>query len=453
MLHVWRQLSQAAMHSITHLRTLNPYVVSSLEGGKASVHLPRQAAPAVVASVDADEHHGSVSSFAFQVSLPLSWQPATECSAAAGKPARGAQRCLQRARPAALPAMSTPTGGVPASFVLQGTNAHMVFSQSGSSQHAQQADVVAPVASWHRKRFWAQTAAHALLHRCLPEASAFSGTILLQADLGTAAAAYLQQCSTGSTRLLPVTALLEMAAASGALLCDDAAAAAPAVLGAAVGAQLQLVAGQPLLLTCAADARRGAAEVRQDDAAARQQVQQLSYSLGRAGQAQLPAARFDAAKPGASAALASLLRVRMHLAAAIAAASTADLAMPAHSLSGYQLPLALCEAAASLAGGQQVVTSCAALLPRQWAHLVSPAGSRQALTALAGSSPSELHVAVSTGSGSSSTMQIYGLVLADAAVSADSRSDGYAIPWKRMQAGEADARCAGCKHFQAGCCR
>ena len=321
----------------------------------------------------------------------------------------------------------------------------MVFSQSGRSQHAQQADVVAPVANWHRKRFWAQTAAHALLHRCLPEASAFSGTILVQADLGTAAAAaaaYLQQCSTGSTRLLPVTALLEMAAASGALLCDDAAAAAPAVLGAAVGAQLQLVAGQPLLLTCAVDVRSGAAEVRHDDAAAKQQVQLLSYCLGRAGEARLPDAQLGAAKPRGSAAVASLMLVRTQHMAAAAAATTADLAVPGHSTFGYQLLLALCEAAASLAGTQQVVTSCAALLPRHWAHSASPAGSRQALTALAGSNHSELHVAVSTGSGNggSSTVQICGLVLADAAVSADSRSDGYAISWKHMQAGEADAR-------------
>lgn len=325
---------------------------------------------------------------------------------------------------------------------MQGTNAHMVFSQSGSSQHAQQADVVAPAANWRRRRFWAQTAAHALLHKCLPEASAFSGTILLQADLGTAAAAYLQQCSAGtpSTCLLPVTALLEMAAASGALLCEDAAAAAPAVLGAAVGAQLQVVAGQPLLLTCAVDVCSGAAEVRHADAAARHQVQLLTYSLGRAGEGQLPAAQHGAAKPQSSAALAALLLVRVQrVAAAAAAAATADLVLPGHSVSGYLLPLALCEAAGSLAGGQQVVTSCAALLPRHWAHSVSPASSRQALTVAAGSGPSELHVAVSSGSGSSA-VQICGLVLADAAASADGRSDGYAIAWKRMQAGEADAR-------------
>ena len=440
MLHVWRQLSQGATHSITHLRALNPYVISSLEGGKTPVHLPRQAAPAVLPTADADEHHGSVSSFAFQVSLPVSWPPAWS--------AQQQHRSLleMQRQPVALakPLLYCPQHQhlrdvCLASFALQGTNAHMVFSQAGSLQHAQQADVVAPAASWRRKRFWAQTAAHALLHRCLPEASAFSGTILLQADLGAAAAAYLQQCSTGSTRLLPVTALLEMAAASGALLCDDAAAAAPAVLGAAVGAQLQLVAGQPLLLTCAVDVRSGTAEVRHDDAAAMQQVQLLTYSLGQEGEAQLPAAHLDAARPQGSAALASLLLVRTQPAAATAAATTADLAMPGHSMSGFQLPLALCEAAGVLAGGQQMVTSCAALLPCHWAHSVSPAGSRQALTALAGSGPSELHVAVSTGSGSR-VVQICGLLLADVAASADRSSDGYAISWKRMQAGEADAR-------------
>ena len=69
MLHAWRQLSQGTTHSITHLRSVNPYVASTLEGSRgAAALLPRQPAPALTASRDVDELHAGVSSFAFQVS-------------------------------------------------------------------------------------------------------------------------------------------------------------------------------------------------------------------------------------------------------------------------------------------------------------------------------------------------------------------------------------------------
>ena len=45
MLHAWRQLSQGTTHSITHLRSVNPYVASTLEGSRgAAALLPRCAA-------------------------------------------------------------------------------------------------------------------------------------------------------------------------------------------------------------------------------------------------------------------------------------------------------------------------------------------------------------------------------------------------------------------------
>ena len=69
MLHVWRQLSQATSHSITHLRTVNPYVDSSLESSSIPTHVSRQAAPSVMPARDADELCAGVSSFAFQVRL------------------------------------------------------------------------------------------------------------------------------------------------------------------------------------------------------------------------------------------------------------------------------------------------------------------------------------------------------------------------------------------------
>ena len=68
MLHAWHQLAQSVTPSITHLRTVNPYVAASLEGGaRVAVHMARQAGPAVVPAADGDEHHVGISSFAFQV--------------------------------------------------------------------------------------------------------------------------------------------------------------------------------------------------------------------------------------------------------------------------------------------------------------------------------------------------------------------------------------------------
>ena len=69
MLHAWHQLSQAATLAATHLRSLNPYVASSLDGGSLPALLPRQGGPSVLPGPDADQHCAGISSFAFQVRL------------------------------------------------------------------------------------------------------------------------------------------------------------------------------------------------------------------------------------------------------------------------------------------------------------------------------------------------------------------------------------------------
>ncbi len=67
MLHITTQLTQMRTNSLTHLRTVNPYVISALEGGRSAVFVPRQEGPLVLALAQQDDHCMGVSSFAFQV--------------------------------------------------------------------------------------------------------------------------------------------------------------------------------------------------------------------------------------------------------------------------------------------------------------------------------------------------------------------------------------------------
>ena len=98
MLHVWRQLSGASTASITHLRTPNPYVVSTLAGARAAMFMPRQPGPAPVPEVEGDGRLMGVSSFAFQV-RGGSWV----CGSESAVPCPAAPRC------AALPHGTPPS--------------------------------------------------------------------------------------------------------------------------------------------------------------------------------------------------------------------------------------------------------------------------------------------------------------------------------------------------------
>ena len=68
MLHAWHQLCQASPLSLTHLRAVNPYVASSLDGARQPVQLPRQAAPLALPTAEADTYCVGISAFAFHVS-------------------------------------------------------------------------------------------------------------------------------------------------------------------------------------------------------------------------------------------------------------------------------------------------------------------------------------------------------------------------------------------------
>lgn len=69
MQHAWWQLSQAVRPSITHLRTVNAYVVSSINAAAMPARLPRQTAPAPPDGQDGSGGLVAVSSFAFQASF------------------------------------------------------------------------------------------------------------------------------------------------------------------------------------------------------------------------------------------------------------------------------------------------------------------------------------------------------------------------------------------------
>ena len=73
MLHAAAGLSQHMSQPLTHLRALNPHVISILEAGKCPASLPKQAAPGLSGAGDA---RIGISSFAFQVRLCHQGSPA-----------------------------------------------------------------------------------------------------------------------------------------------------------------------------------------------------------------------------------------------------------------------------------------------------------------------------------------------------------------------------------------
>ena len=326
----------------------------------------------------------------------------------------------------------------------------MVLSPTGSLQHAQQAVAAVPAWQWRSSRFWTGPAGHPLLQSYLHPASAGTGTVLLQADLGTAAATFLRQHSTDSPCLLPATSLLELVSGSGALLCDDAIATLPAVLGAAVTSQLALTSEQALLLTCSVELQTGAAEVLHSGTAAMQQVRLLSCSLvGVMAGASQPASPLQASASAVT--VSALLLVASRFYATDAPSCTAELA-PSRSNApdGLLLPPALCEAACTLgfasspASGPQAVSACAVFLPRRqqssgtWGNTAIP----PLLLACCSQSTDAptLYLTAATNSGGR-TLELCGLQLACAGPTpAPGRSDGYDISWKRVVAGEADPR-------------
>lgn len=72
-LHSLNAVQQGALPSLMHLRTLNPFVASALGSahGDDSFFLPRQLAPRAVCASGGQGLVSGVSSFAFQVCLPV----------------------------------------------------------------------------------------------------------------------------------------------------------------------------------------------------------------------------------------------------------------------------------------------------------------------------------------------------------------------------------------------
>ena len=356
---------------------------------------------------------------------------------------------------------------------MQGTNAHMVFSLAPPSLLGQQAVRQGAAAPWRRRRFWFNASPHPLILRHAPAPPVGSGAVLLEADLGTAAvAAYLRQHQVGGQALLPTTALLELAAGAGGLLAEDGSEAVPAVVAAAVTRPLPLpqppAAGgqQPqqqqqhrtLLLAVVVDARTGKTRVTSGSSPA----QLLACRQGLVGTTTSSAeAAGPAARAGAAAGPAGLAAVHSPAAAVITQlvgpglshsvshqpgiAAAAELVPAGLDKSGYHLPPSVCEAVASLqaAGGQSgpgVIVSCEVfvLASRAAADTLPAVRSSEAvrlsLHRRAGGSSA---LAVQSGAAGVSLLRMAGVATATTQPGQDA---SYAVSWKRVEAGEADAR-------------
>ena len=251
----------------------------------------------------------------------------------------------------------------------------------------------------------------------------------------TARASYLQQCSLNGIAVLPTTALLEMAVGCGMLLHDGSSSSVPAVLAAAVAAQLQMQAGQRQLVACEADLSSGAAKLWHSSTGMQQRTRLLTCGFG-----------FVATAASAAALAASQPQGKRHptllqLGALPAAppCSTACLAVPSSDSLASCLPTSLCEAAGALnSSGAQTFVACDAFLSG------SSAASRQqpqllsAQPAAPAASPA-LQVALTDSSGNSRAAQAHGLVLAPLA-RAGPQHTALAVTWRRQALGEADCR-------------
>lgn len=262
---------------------------------------------------------------------------------------------------------------------------------------------------------------------------------MFEADLCSAAASYLQQCSFGSASILPTTALLEMAMGCGMLMSDGSSGPMPAVLAAAVAAQLPLEAGQQQLVTSELDVSSGAAVLWHTTASMQQREQLLAYSFGIAGMAMAASAPAAGSQPTCT-----LWPVLLQLGSSTAlspAGSTASLASPEFDSSACHLHVSLCEAAGVVAsnGAPTCVAGCAAFLA---GAVVASPQQPQLLTA----QPAEAHtaslalqVAVASDQGSLA-VKMHGLLYAQLA-RARPEHKPVTTAWRRQAIGEAACRC------------
>lgn len=152
---------------------------------------------------------------------------------------------------------------------------------------------------WNRKRFWTGPAHHCLLCCCIPTAESNQRTITFQAYLGRAPG-FLRQFDNGIT---PASTLLEIAAASGKLICGDAQLPSLVVIELAVAAHMQ-GKEQSQLLSCAIEKQFATAELCQTNISNNRITKLLTYMLRTVTVQQLkkvshkkPAILFDFVKP------------------------------------------------------------------------------------------------------------------------------------------------------------
>ena len=311
----------------------------------------------------------------------------------------------------------------------------MIFSRWQSNAQAGQAAAAAAALPWQRARYWWTAVAHPLASRYV-QAGSTPQRILLQADLGVARAAYLREHRLGAAAVLPASALLELAAAACALLTEDSSAVLPALAGIALASRLQgAEAEQEPVLLCAVDTRLGEAEVLHSGSAAPQPLQLLACAAARVVQ------------PGRGAAPAAPARRSLALAAfgrpALGAArsATADVTTTGQQPNGLLLPPGLCEAVSSLeaAGGgcdPQLLSGCELLVAqRDSAAAVAAHLMAQPLEGDGGG----CSALVTSASQGGRSLELRGMRHTVALPDASS-SCSYVVSWKRIPAGQADAR-------------
>ena len=308
----------------------------------------------------------------------------------------------------------------------------------GSSQDQQAAALAAAELPWQRGRFWPSPLAHPLLSSCMPVCSSNAPTLLLQADLSSAAAACWRAFSSGSSSVLPATVLFEVAASASQIVHEEAASTSAAVVGATVTPSAMLAPDQSLLLSCSVSMLNGTAQVQWAQLGS---MPLLSWSYGFSPLIQ-PA---GSNSQQVATSMARLVPLEPHAAAVHA---TASMAAPNQASSGSTLPFALCEAAASLAagaglaGGQAAVRSCAAFMPRlaPGHHLLASLRQQQVVIAAtrAGSTAGQ-QLITSCGSSGVCTAELCGIEFSGSSLHQSSGSS-YAMAWQRIPTDQVDPR-------------
>lgn len=330
---------------------------------------------------------------------------------------------------------SIRTYSAPAS--MQGTNAHIVLGQAGVAYNDCHISLV-PSLPWQHHRFWTGPAPSLLLQQHIPPTT--GNACIMQASLGTAATAcLLRSIHANGACALPLTPLLEVAAASYASLLSskpDESLQVATVLEATAASRLSLAGHQHALLNCTVDWQTASCLVQPEYSLYKPQLQLLRCTFARAVHNQAASNLPGLLKP-----YCSLVPLGCSWDAYPYSAATAGLADLQVTRAGWHLAPSLTEAAealhqASSCTAPVVATACSAItLQSAWQHVnnISRTGQAQLAVHNGGSACTDLRVLSRHGAGTL-PVQLHGLSMSPVRLSNPRQ---YAPRTRRMPFGEA----------------